>query len=258
MSKKLNRTSDEVAAREIQTIPTSLEKRAAMPYASLPAPNRYRHASIVASMFVSLAESKYQLDYASREIAQDLANGAQWKAECGGLVVNEKLPKTATWSLFLHDVGLVTAFGTEADRARLAGFPSEQINGSPENSSPGCEVARLWKNWLGTGVLPPDALARELYRAGADDADRWDRQWTHGIARALSAIHTRDRASLVDGLEEIAAFTEHMAWRGEWQRLGEGRLSLVGLGLCRMARNIGLAPIVKSIYIPVELLESGE
>jgi hypothetical protein len=118
-------------------------------------------------------------------------------------------------------------------------------------------VARLWNSGLGTGTIARTPLATELARCEANNADRWDRQWTHGIVRSLLAIHDGKSDELKAGLEEIAKFTEHEAWRGDWQRLPAGQMSLVGLGLCRLARKRGLPTEIDSIYVPLQLLAEG-
>jgi hypothetical protein len=258
MSKKLNRITDEMAQRDIQKLPESLAIRAAKPYGDLPTDERERHAYHVGRMYTKMALHKYQLDYPVQEVVQDFVQGAHWRAERVNVLVSGRLAEKSPWPLFLRDVGLVTAFGTDVDRAQLAPLPSEQITGTDELEEPGCKVARLWKDSLGSGTVAREALAEEIRRCEADNADRWDREWTHGIARCLLAVRDGSQSELKAGLEEITKFTEREAWRGDWQRLPEGQISLVGLGLCRLAQSRGLPTQVDSVYIPLPLLQEGK
>jgi hypothetical protein len=56
----------------------------------------------------------------------------------------------------------------------------------------------------------------------------------------LIAVHDGNQGELKAGLAAIVKFTEHHALRGDWQRLAAGQMSLVGLGICRLARSRGL------------------
>ncbi|HVZ30935.1 MAG TPA: Imm49 family immunity protein, partial [Polyangiaceae bacterium] len=140
-------------------------------------------------------------------------------------------------------------------RKVVADFRSDLILGTPSTDAPGWRVGQIWQARLREGTSDRAALISELERCSSDQAGRWDKQWTHGIALCLLAVEDRDHAGFQRGLEEVASFTQREATRGDWRTQNEGQMSLVGLGLCRAAREAGMRPVSDSAYIPIQLLD---
>jgi hypothetical protein len=151
-------------------------------------------------------------------------------------------------------VGLVTAFGSAEQRAALSGSALELCVQDSERTSVSARTTLLWHELLGTGVLAERAALSALTDCEAENADRWDRQWIHGILRTLLGIARRSAEELNAGLDEVLAFHRYLATRGGWELQIDGILSWAALGLMRLALEAGLPITVDSGFAPLALL----
>jgi hypothetical protein len=255
MSRKLNAVRDESAARELESAAKGLAARLAMPMEGWAPKGLNGHCFITAGIYLRIAQNKYQLEYPNAEIVDALHNAARWKADELSVVHQHALQRPLIWPTVLGWIGLVTAFGSDKDCFSVSTLPPSLVVGFESPDAPGCEIARAWLRKLAGDPLDRVALVVQAERCRAENAERWDAQLAGPTAQCLIAIADGNAAEMSAGLEGIAQFTQREAQRGEWRLLGEGQMSLIGLGLCAQARRAGLRASIQSPYIPTELLD---
>lgn len=250
MGRTLNAITDEQAQYQLDVIPPSLQKRELVDVARLTDRQLLGHTSAMREMQATLAVSMYQLEHPTEQIIGHLRAAAHWTGEEYRARARSGITYEQVWTLFLDDLGLVTAFGDTAARQAL-GSAAVALT---LRRNHGHDVALLWKTHLDGGPLSAPALQGVIDHCRRPEADPWDSGWTLGIAGALLGICRSDEAVLDVGLTQVVAYTRRLARRGGWKRLSNGQLSLVGLGLCALARDAGLPLHVDSPYIPTSLV----
>jgi hypothetical protein len=202
-----------------------------------------------------IAVCKHRLGAPATDVVPMLAAEAHYfvtmvVAKGGGEISGER-----PWHFHLMDVGVVTGFGTREDRAALGGTPLEFCVGEDERSSASARATMLWHELLRTGLLDEHAAQAALLDSEAENADRWERQWVHGILRALLGGARRDPDELNAGLDEVLAFHRYKLTRGGWERRPDDLLCVTALGLMRLGMEAGLPIQVESGYAPLNLLQ---
>jgi hypothetical protein len=237
MSLALSRYSDEDAEDSIVAGREGIARRLPQDLTGATVEQRVKHHRVLAASYLEVALAQYKLEARPDEVAAGLRAAADWTARSLALEPSE------VWSLRLHDFGLITAFGTSAQRVACATLPDACVEPTSEGDY-GPRVARAW-----LAVLRGETV--EL--APPVQSDDWTREWAWGIAQGLSGLQG-DLRALEHGLRDVLRFTERQALRGDWDVLEEGLMSMPAMGLCKLARERGLAVDLQSPYCPLSLL----
>lgn len=168
----------------------------------------------------------------------------------------EREPPSATTStrtpwMFGVMLGVAAAFG-DAEVRRRAGEIERWKWFAPENDfylRQADSLAQL-QAFL-RGELDATIAAQVVVRSKAENADRHAARFDGPLVDALLAIRGRE---LDAALQTMVKEHEYRAMHGELQKLSDGLVAVLPLGLVRLARDAGVLCTVDSPYVPVELL----
>jgi hypothetical protein len=165
------------------------------------------------------------------------------------LAIHERKPDHRPRPLSITDygriLGAVVAFGTTSQMQEVAEFP-EQGYQSPEDIVEPYffEYLRAWREWLRGDLKAATArIARVITIA--------NKPQPNATLLTLAAMAAADSEGFRKHLDELLT-----AYKAQVQRAPndpEGVVSMVGLGLCRLARDRGIT-VADGPYVPVRLL----
>lgn len=257
MIRQLNGVEPDYARRELESVPGSIDKRLAGYSAT--APDDYKalskHAFVLVRLYKEVGTFRHLLGQEPSQVSPALRSAATWTAKLYDAYAKGNLHADSVWTLHLCALGIVTAFGTPEDRRTMSTVSARTAVRNAEIEPASGEASVIWQSFLAHNELAEATTRKLLVSCEAENAARRDRQWVHGIARSLLGIAGKSREELDAGLEETLAYHKYEATRGGWKLDTNGILSVVALGVMRLALEAGLETQVRSEYAPLELLK---
>jgi hypothetical protein len=253
---RLNKVSDEIALESLEHSMSILTKLLERGPRSSNIHDIENYYDAVGDTSCDIGMTLYQQQEDPHEIRVHLARAADFtlrKHACRP----EPAPNTSRSPWFFKKAAeLVICWGDVEKRRALATIHPWQYRNPPHPEHDGlAEYLELLVRFLAEQRLDVEMCFRLEERLASNTASKDDRQLLLPFARGLHEAMEGSSSRWNDAIAEIVKAHEIEAKKGEYKRSANGFMCLPGLALAQLGLERGLTCSIRSIYLPLQLLE---
>ena len=217
--------------------------------------NQVKRWTSTQSVNIDIGLMRYQQEAADDTVVDAFRHAAtagslHWTARTEPAHSNERLTLTS-WSW-------VIAFGSVEERKNLSLVPAERFaKRDDKDYAETRALLRVLQGYLATGALDLKAADAVIATAGKKKASHADVKVAKPYAQGLIALVQGKADEWNAAMEVLVKDHEHEAFRGELVDLPNGYMAAIPLSLLRLGLERGLVCTIKSLHLPVRLVEQA-
>ncbi|XXT18669.1 Imm49 family immunity protein [Sorangium sp. So ce429] len=257
MGLKLNKISDEIVKENLEHNLAKLSELTSRgPRSSQPS-DLEAYFDAVGSRSRDIGLAMYQQERDQRDIRAHLAKAADFLIR-EHAVRPPPAPNTSRspW-YFKQAIELGICWGDVEKRKALTSIQPWQYRNPPHTEHDGLvEYLQLLLRFVTEQRVEPASCQPVELRFTSDTASKEEREELLPGARGLRGVAERAEDLWNEAIADLVKAHEVEAKKGEYKRSEEGFMCLPGLALAKLGMERGLTCRVRSIYLPLALLQS--